>query len=389
MKKLILIVILVTTAIFQIHSREGKRIGKIGEVKRRGKIIVTGQLIGKKVAMGTTLYVRVKGKIIKMKADFPMGSLVKCTLHRKYRKYAKYIKKGNLVYIYRKGLDKKKDNNQGVAGETKKFGGIEFVYVKGGTFQMGSNVSNDEKPIHKVKVSSFWMGKYEVTQKQYEDIIDNNPSYFKKKWFGRSNNHPVEKVSWYDAVEFCNALSRKVGRKPYYRINKKKKDPNNTRKYDDKKWIIKINKKANGFRLPYEAEWEYAARAGTTTKYYWGDRSDSESVDKYAVYRNNSWDKGESSFKYGTHRVGTKKSNQYGLYDMSGNIREWCYDWYDKNYYKNSPKRNPKGASGGSYRVSRGGGWKNRIGDLRLANRIYRFPDGRISYLGFRLLLEK
>jgi formylglycine-generating enzyme required for sulfatase activity len=152
MKKLILVVIVVTTVIFQLHSREGKRIGEIGEAKKRGKIIVSGQLIGGKVTIGTTLYVRIKGEIVKIRSDFPMGSLVKCTLHRKYLKHAKYIKKGMPVYIYRRGLKEKEDNNQQVAVKTKKFGGIEFVYVKGGAFQMGSNDGDDdEKPIPYIK----------------------------------------------------------------------------------------------------------------------------------------------------------------------------------------------------------------------------------------------
>jgi formylglycine-generating enzyme required for sulfatase activity len=136
--------------------------------------------------------------------------------------------------------------------------------------------------------------------------------------------------------------------------------------------VMEYCKKAD-VRLPTEAEWEYAARAGSTTKYYWGKRMDGD----YAWYGGNSGSK--------THPGGQKKSNVFGLYDMSGNVWEWCSDWYDGKYYASSPSQNPKGASGGSYRVKRGGSWINNPAYLRSASRNYGNPDGRYRIIGFRV----
>jgi formylglycine-generating enzyme required for sulfatase activity len=359
MKKVILVILFVAVVILQIHSREGKRVGAIGRVLSKGKIEVKGPLIGKKVTMGKTLYVRIKGEIVKMCADLPMGAMVKCTLHRKYRKYAKYIKKGTPVYIYRKGLNKEDKKDKYVHGETKKIGGIEFVYIKGGTFMMGSNDGKvDEKPVHKVKVSSFWMGKYEVTRKQYKDIMGENNSSYIGKLDRDPSVYPVDMIEWNDAMKFCKKFSRK---------NK-----------------IKV-------RLPYEAEWEYAARAGSTTKYYWGDKDDFKTVNKYAVYNENRNDQD------GANKIGTKKPNKFGLYDMSGNVWEWCMDWYDNKYYRNSPKKNPKGplkcSKTDTYddgRVNRGGCWDYDSKELRSANRLIEYgAEGGWGLVGFRLLFEK
>ena len=186
-----------------------------------------------------------------------------------------------------------------------------MVKVKGGTFQMGSNdkeAQNDEKPVHRVTLSDFSIGATEVTQAQWKAVMNNNPSYFK------GDDLPVERVSWDDIQGFLrkiNSLSK------------------------------------TQYRLPTEAEWEYAARGGNASRGY--QYSGSNNIDEVAWYKNNSNRK--------THTVGTKKANELGLYDMSGNVWEWCNDWYDENYYKNSPAQNPKGAQSGSNRVFRGGGW--------------------------------
>ena len=253
-----------------------------------------------------------------------------------------------------------------------------MVFVQGGTFQMGStNGDSDEKPVHTVTVSDFYIGKYEVTQKEWKDIMGNNPSSFK------GDNLPVEKVIWYDAVEFCNKKSEKEGLQKCYSGKKKK---------------IKCNFNANGYRLPTEAEWEYAARGGNKSngyKYAGGNK-----IKDVAWYDNNSGSK--------TNTVGTKQPNELGIYDMSGNVWEWCNDWYDGNYYSNSPKNNPQGPTTGSYRVLRGGGWSSNASSCRsvpgttlsglgggwssnasscrVANRDYGGPDDRYDSLGFRLL---
>jgi len=179
-----------------------------------------------------------------------------------------------------------------------------FVFVEGGTFQMGSNDGDsDEKPVHSVTVSSFYVGKFEVTQKEYQNVMGKNPSYFK------GENNPVENVTWYDAVKYCNKRSEKEGRTPSYNIN-----GNN----------VTCDFSANGYRLPTEAEWEYAARGGNKSQNY--KYSGSNKIGDVAWYDSNSGLR--------THPVGQKAPNELGIYDMTGNVWEWCWDWYDGNYLK-------------------------------------------------------
>ncbi|MBP7564165.1 MAG: formylglycine-generating enzyme family protein, partial [Candidatus Cloacimonetes bacterium] len=198
----------------------------------------------------------------------------------------------------------------------------EMVKVEGGTFQMGStNGESDEKPVHSVTVSSFFIGKYEVTQKEWQAVMGDNPSHFK------GDNKPVEQVTWYQTVEFCNKLSQKEDLTPAYAINGTS---------------VSCNWNADGYRLPSEAEWEFAARGGKLSKDY--TYSGSNNLDEVGWYSSNSDD---------THEVGTKKANELGIYDMSGNVWEWCWDLYDS--YTSSAQTNPRGASSGSGRVGRGG----------------------------------
>jgi len=231
-----------------------------------------------------------------------------------------------------------------------------MVYVEGGTFWMGSSDGlDDEKPVHEVTVSSFYMGKYEVTQEEYQSVMGSNPSDF------RGNNRPVENVSWYDAVEYCNRLSKKEGLTPCY-----------SGSGDD----ITCNWNANGYRLPTEAEWEYAAKGGINKDGY--KYSGSNDINEVAWYYENS---GEM-----THDVGTKKANSLGIYDMSGNVLEWCWDLFDSAYYSKSPRNNPTGALSGSYRVIRGGGWFRNSGSCTFSYRDYYFPDLRSIDIGFRVV---
>ena len=202
---------------------------------------------------------------------------------------------------------------------------------------------SNEKPVHQVTVSSFFIGKYEVTQKEWRDVMGTNPSFFK------GDDLPVEKVSWYDALEYCNNRSSKEGLTPCYTIDKNKHDPNNKDPNDILKWIVSVNWKANGYRLPTEAEWEYAARGGNRSNGY--IYSGSDHIGSVAWYNINSGRK--------TQAVGTKQANELGIHDMSGNVYEWCWDWYDKEYYKESPSSEPIGAGSGRYRVIRGGCWEN------------------------------
>ena len=214
---------------------------------------------------------------------------------------------------------------------------IELVLIPGGTFQMGSTSSESydrERPVHPVTLSSFYIGKYEVTQGQWLAVMGDNPSHFKK-----GDNYPVEQVSWDDCQEFIQKLNQLTGKR---------------------------------YRLPTEAEWEYAARGGTS-----GDRYGN--IEDIAWYDDNS---GGS-----TQPVGVKQPNAYGLYDMLGNVWEWCQDW--KGPYTSGAKTNPTGPSSGSYRVLRGGSWRNSASRVRAPNRHGHTPDNRYnSNLGFRLAMD-
>jgi formylglycine-generating enzyme required for sulfatase activity len=194
------------------------------------------------------------------------------------------------------------------------------------------------------------MGKYEVTQKEYQAVMGTNPSSF------NGGTLPVERVSWYDAVNYCNALSKKEGLTPAYTVN----GTNVT-------WF----RGANGYRLPTEAEWEYACRAGTTTPY-----SSGSSVDAAGWYGNNSGSV--------TQPVGQKQANAWGLYDMHGNVWEWCWDWYGN--YSSGSQTDPTGAASGSFRVLRGGGWDGLASYLRSAFRDGHNPSSQFSNYGFRLV---
>jgi formylglycine-generating enzyme required for sulfatase activity len=230
----------------------------------------------------------------------------------------------------------------------------KMIYVEGGTFQMGStNGGSSEQPIHTVTVSSFLIGKYEVTQKEWQEVMGYNPSY------SEGDNRPVESITWYDAVEFCNKLSEKEGLTPAYTING---------------FDVSCNWSANGYRLPTEAEWEYAAKGGKKSKNY--KYSGSDNIDDVAWYDANS--DGRS------HDVGTKAPNELGIYDMSGNVWEWCWDWYGS--YSSSPSSNPRGPNSGSSRVDRGGSWSYYDGSCRVAYRNYRSPGDSLDVFGFRIV---
>ena len=234
----------------------------------------------------------------------------------------------------------------------------DMVHVAGGTFKMGSTDSDaddDEKTIHDVTLSDYYICQHTVTQQQWQKIMGSNPSYF------NGDNLSVENVSWYDCVEYCNALSRHYGLKDCYLINGTT--------------VSLQNGGRGGFRLPTEADWEFAARGGKRScnfKY-----AGSDHLDEVAWYKDNS-----NSM---THPVCQKKSNELGLYDMSGNVWEWCWDWYDS--YPSSPQSNPLGASSGSDRVSRGGSWYNNFARCRVSYRNSVAPDYRSSGLGMRLVL--
>jgi formylglycine-generating enzyme required for sulfatase activity len=241
-----------------------------------------------------------------------------------------------------------------------------FVRVEGGAFQMGSDSGDgDEKPVHTVTVKSFYMAKYPVTQKEWYEVMGTtvrqqrdmaDKSY---SLIGEGDNYPMYYVSWLEAVEYCNKRSIKEGLTPAYSGS-----GNN----------ITCNWNANGYRLPTEAEWEYAAKGGNRDPMIY-EYSGSNSVDAVAWYDSNS---GNS-----TQPVGRKAPNSLGLYDMSGNVWEWCWDWYGS--YGSGTQNDPHGASSGSYRVRRGGGWPTPAQFVRSASRLDYNPYGWSGNLGFRL----
>ena len=223
---------------------------------------------------------------------------------------------------------------------------MKFVYVAPGSFQMGSGIGfKDEEPVHKETISlGFWIGKYEVTQKEYEAVMGNNPSHFK------GGNRPVERASWNDAVEFCKKLTKrehKAGRLP----------------------------KDCEYRLPTEAEWEFAARGGVKSKGY--KFSGSNDATKVACYHHKK--SGD-----GTEAVGSKDANELGIHDMSGNVYEWCSDPYDN--YKAVRINMPAGITDGASRVVRGGGWCVPARYCRSTYRYKHSPDSKLKRVGFRIV---
>ena len=221
---------------------------------------------------------------------------------------------------------------------------FEMIAVEGGTFTMGatseqgSDAYDDEKPAHQVTLSSYYIGKTEVTQELWQAVMGSNPSKFS------GTNLPVEKVSWEDCQSFVIKLNELTGK---------------------------------NFRLPTEAEWEYAARGGNKSNGF--KFSGGNNIAEVAWYS-------ENGNKI-SHPVATKAPNELGIYDMSGNVWEWCSDWYSSSYYTSSSQTNPTGPNSGSYRVYRGGSWSGNDRYCRVSHRDSNYPSYRFNYLGLRLAL--
>lgn len=252
----------------------------------------------------------------------------------------------------------------------------EFVLIKGGRFQMGSPDSepwrSEDELQHTVTVSDFYMSKYELTQKEYEDITGNNPSNFS------GENLPVENISWLDAVAYCNARSEKEGLTPVYTI-----DGQN----------VSWDKSADGYRLPTEAEWEYACRAGTTTPFYMESSPSDKDANYYGHYpyeiEDNYFSQGNLEVKPGEYRettvsVDSFSENPYGLYNMHGNVSEWVWDYYGA--YSADSQTDPTGPETGTLRVYRGGGWNDFAKNMRSAYRATLEQDHGSFNIGIRLV---
>jgi formylglycine-generating enzyme required for sulfatase activity len=215
------------------------------------------------------------------------------------------------------------------------------------------NMRNNPKRIEQIE-HPFLLGETEVTQELYQAVMGYNPSEFKTN----GAKKPVENVNWYEAIMFCNKLSEMIGKRPYYEISNVNTVKNKKKQITSAN--IQINENSNGFRLPTEKEWEYAAKAGTNNKYAGCDNDDD--LKNYGWYMVNS--------SRSTHPVKTLLPNEWGFYDMSGNVRGWCWDEYDKN---------------SASRVLRGGGWSPYASFLRSAYRDYESPGGRNDFVGFRV----
>lgn len=252
----------------------------------------------------------------------------------------------------------------------------EMVLVPGGTFTMGDTRGegdSNELPTHSVTLNSFYIGKYEVTQAEYAQYMQPSSNWTSN--YGIGDNYPAYCVSWYAIIKYCNLRSLAEGLTPCYTISGST-DPANwgaVPTSNNSTWNAALcNWSANGYRLPTEAEWEYAARGATKTPDYL--YSGSDDINAVAWYSGNSG--------YTSHPVGTKAPNGLGLYDMSGNLYEWCWDWYSS--YSSSSQNNPTGPASGSYRVVRGGYWYDSAYYCRVAIRYSNGPNyGSIN--GFRL----
>ena len=288
---------------------------------------------------------------------------------------------------HRKVLENLKGKVWGNPSQLEAWGGENadlpnMVLVKGGTFQMGSHEGDrDEKPVHTVTLDDFLMARHEVTFAEFDTFCEavgrNKPH--DNDW-GRGKK-PILLVDWYDAIEYCNWRSGQEGLSEVYTIRKDKKDPNNTQRKDRKKWLVSADWTANGYRLPTEAEWEYAARSGGQPE-IWPGTSEEKELHLFA----NFWEKGKSDQDghEGTASAGAYQPNALGLFDLGGNLMEWCWDWKAK--YSSAPQTNPRGPKSGSKRAMRGGAWNYSPPHLRCTNRHDENPSYALTHIGFRVV---
>ena len=296
------------------------------------------------------------------------------------------------------------------SGALERQGGMVKIMAKGHDFEMGQPndtvrgvffdmpTSDLEQPVHTVTFThDFWMDTTEVTQGEYDSLMkitytDSSREYKGCAWSasnGMGRTVAVYSVLWGDAALFCNARSKAHGL------------PDTAYSYESIRSQlgslctlknVSVNMDANAYRLPTEAEWEYACRAGTTTDFYWGKNlsdyatGSQAEIDKYAVWYYNSFGLGKDTTEYGAHPVGKKLPNKYGLYDMLGNVSEWCNDWLD--YYAFGPTTDPTGPETGGIQALRGGNWGNDITYIRATERLYAASDYPYFFMGFRVVKQ-
>ncbi len=244
----------------------------------------------------------------------------------------------------------------------------DMILIPAGKFEMGSPATEirreKDETLHSVAVDAFYLGAREVTQGEYRELTGRSPGAF------TGDNLPVENVSWFEAVEYCNARSSREGLNPAYTVSG-----------SGKARTVTWNREADGYRLPTEAEWEYACRAGTTTPFSTGDNVTVDQANYYGTYPYNNHPSGE--YRSRTVPAGSFAPNPWGLHDMHGNVWEWCWDWYGA--YPDGAVSDPAGPASGTYRVNRGGGWNDFGRHLRSAYRAATPPANSTFNLGFRL----
>lgn len=264
----------------------------------------------------------------------------------------------------------------------------QMIYVDGSVFWKGDEFKvgeADESPLHLVEVKSFLISGFEVTQKEFKAFC--MARGIEREFEPNHERLPVNNVSWYEAIEYCNWLSLEHGLAPVYSIDKRRKDIRNANLQDKLKWKVSENPKADGYRLPTESEWEFAARSRGKHHIWTGTREEKE-VAQFANFRHT--EPGSDSL-INVAPVGSLASNSLGLFDMSGNVAEWCWDWYDEKYYslwtdKNVISTAQQGPRRGKFRVAKGGAWTDPIQNIRVSKRIPLRPDAQFETIGFRLV---
>ncbi len=269
--------------------------------------------------------------------------------------------------------------------------GLRMMPADPGEFEMGSPDREPgrwaDEPEHTVGMTRLFMiGKHEVTQAEYKKVMGVNPSFFAATGDGKAkvkdlntDRFPVEQVSWYDAITFCNKLSKADGHAAYYELADAKADVDSITSA-----MVKVLG-GNGYRLPTEAEWEYAARA-TTRMPYGNPANPQGNIGNFKRMVSVGYGGNEERPSLGrTTSVASYKPNRLGLYDAHGNAAEWCHDWYSKRYYSDTPKADPPGPDAGDHKVIRGGSYMSADGGCRAAARFYLTPGERKDYVGFRV----
>lgn len=282
-----------------------------------------------------------------------------------------------------------------------KTNGLTMVGIEPGEFTMGSPEVEPgrqaEEVQHLVRITRpFLLGVHEVTQGEFAKVMLNQPSWFspggggKEKIAGKfraegTARYPVDSVTWFEAIEFCNRLSALDGFEPYYTLSDIKRE---------REAIVAATVKVaggKGYRLPTEAEWEYASRAGSSSPFWFGTENTGREANVKPVTVAGGYGGDVSKWKEIGHTidVGGFPANKWGLHDTHGNVAEWCWDWYDKDYYHTSPKVDPAGPAAGDHRVLRGGSWMVLEGSCRSASRFWHTPNERKNYVGFRVARDQ